>query len=236
MPSATFYNASGGLTFSSDGVTYSYIGRATQSSLVQPGAGSVSRSAGQSIYTIEWAGDIVVALPVKANGVTALLSTTKSGTTWTINVFKSNGTADSQALDAQEWTEVYVFGAPPAGASSVFMLYDASGNPVADLSRRPLTYKSLLHMNSGVIQWTPPALATVPAVLGWPVDYKANTSRIGLTSFYNSWVYSYGWQLGANGVIQRNAFAIRWAQDDGGTSPVDIINAIDAIYADVSGL
>jgi hypothetical protein len=235
MPSFTFFNPGGELTFSGDGLTYGYIGRATPYEISQPSSSVFVRSRGASTYKIDWPGDIVVALPVKSNGVTALLNMTQSGNTWTITVFKANGNSDSKSMDYQEYTEVYVFGLPVPGSGSVFMLYDVNGNPCADLTRQPLTYKARLHMDAGVISWDPPSAAVTPAILGWPDDYKTATSRDGATSFYNNWDYERGWQL-IGSSIMRLPYVTAWSRDDGGLSPSDFIYPIDAIYIDVNGL
>jgi hypothetical protein len=229
------YNASGELTMSFDGTTYGYIGKATLSSVGQASGGSITKVAGNSVYTIAWAADIIVALPVKANGTTALRNVSLSGGIWTITVHKGNGSFDANGFDIQEATEVYVFGAPVAGTDSIFMLYNANGVACADLSRRPLTYKSRVSIAANVLNWTLPGGVTTPAIVGTPSDRNI-TSVISSPQFINRY-QARGWQLNTGtGKIERNVFQNRWFKEDGGATPEDTIRSIEAILIDANGL
>lgn len=230
----TFYNPSGQLTLSGDGITYSYVGRATLSSVSQAGGNTTSKGSGGSTYTVNWAGDVLVALPVKSNGTTALTNLTRSGDTWTIVVHKGNGSFDADGFDVQEATEVYVFGAPAANATSTFMLYDINGVPCADLSRRPLTYKERISMSASTLEWAASIGAATPAIIGWPQDYNV-TSASAAPSFINR-TFARGWQLSNTGTVLRNTFLTRWVREDGGATPVDTIRPIDAMLIEVAGL
>lgn len=230
----TFYNSGGELTLSADGITYGFIGRATLSTISQASSGPVSRSAGSSVYSIDWGADILVALPLKANGTTALIGAGKSGTTWTITVHKGNGTFNVDGFDVQEATEVYVFGAPVAGTLSILNLFDVNGVVCADLSRQPLTYKGIVSMGANVLNAAIPA-AAVRAIVGSPCDYKVTSVTSG-ASFINR-IFGRGWQLNSStGRIERNQVLLSWAKDDGASSPVDEINPIDAILIEAAGL
>lgn len=234
MADFTFYNAGGELTLSADGITYSFIGRAALSTISQAGGSTKVKNHGGSSYTINWDADIIVALPLKTNGSTALTGTSKSGSTWTIGVHKGNGTFDANGFDVQEATEVYVFGAPVPGSLSMANLFDVNGVVCADLSRQPLTYKGIVSMGANVINAAIPA-ATVPAIVGAPCDYKVTTVQSG--AFYRNRIIARAWQLNSStGRLERNETVRTWLEDDGGYSPVDEINPIDAILIEASGL
>ena len=134
----TCYNNGGQLTLSSESVTYGYIGKATHVSTVPAGSTGTDDGNGYTTYTINWAGPIVVALPVLTNATTALLGMTQSGSTWTISVFCSGGSVDSLGFDTQRVAEVFVFGRPVSVSGYGMALYNAAGQLTGDLSRRPL--------------------------------------------------------------------------------------------------
>lgn len=232
MAEFTFFNASGELTLSADGITYGFIGRAALVSVGQAGGGSVTRGSGSSTYTITWAADIIVALPVKANGTTALVNTVRSGDTWTITVHKGSGAFDADGFDVQEATEVYVFGAPVPGTLSTFNLFDVNGVVCADLSRQPLTYKGIISMGAGVVSAAMPS-ASVPAIVGFPTDRQVTSASAAPQFIVRE--YSRGWQL-SGGTIQRNPYVTRWLRQDGGASPVDTIQPVNAILIEAAGL
>jgi len=226
-------NDSDELVISDRGITYGYLGRAALSVVTQAGGGSITKTPGQSVYTINWAGDIIVALPVKANGTTALRNISKSGNTWTISVHKGNGAFDVNGFDIQEATEVYVFGAPVLVGSFAAALYDDNGDVCADLTRQPLTYRARINIAVGSLSWGMPAGVTIPAIVGTPMDYNVTSVRDG--AFYIIRDQGRGWQLVA-GNIERNIFQNRWRREDGGVPAVDTIHQISAILIDASGL
>ncbi|PHV13902.1 hypothetical protein CSQ90_26070 [Janthinobacterium sp. BJB303] len=221
------------LVFSSSGITYSYVGMASFVSLAQATNGPILKGRGVSTYSIVWPGDILVALPVKANGTTSLINTTRSGDTWTILVHKGSGAFDANGFDIEEATEVYVFGSPGAAHGWGGWLYDASGNCVADLARIPLTWRARLTMGANVISWPLPGGVGVPAMVGWPMD--RNITSVRDSAFYINRYHGRGWQL-EGGSIVRNIYQDRWVREDGGASPVDLIRPIDAILIDASNL
>lgn len=221
------------LVFSDSGITYSYIGRASLVSVAQASGGQVTKGRGVSTYRIDWPGDILVALPVKANGTTSLINTTRSGNTWTILVHKGTGAIDANGFDIEEATEVYVFGTPGAQHGWGGWLYDASRNCVADLSRIPLTWRARPSMAANVTSWPVPGGVGVPAILGWPMD--RNVTSVRDTPFYINRYQARGWQLDGGNVV-RNIYQDRWVREDGGASPVDLVRPIDAILIDASNL
>jgi len=221
------------LVISDRGITYGYIGRAQLFGVAQAGGGTITKTPGQSVYTIDWAGDIVVALPVKANGTTALRNISKSGNTWTINVHKGNGAFDANGFDIQEATEVYVFGAPVLVPGFTAALYADDTSVCADLTRQPLTYRARINIAAGSLAWGMPAGVAIPAIVGTPMDY--NVTSVSDGAFYIIRNQGRGWQLVA-GTIQRNIFQNRWRREDGGASAVDTIRQISAILIDANGL
>jgi hypothetical protein len=231
----TFYNPSGELTFSGDAITYSYIGKATPTGISQAGTSSVSNTVGRSTYTITWDGDIVVALPLKTNGPQVVLSTVKSGSTWTIAVMKGNGSFDSNGFPTQEYTEVYVFGAPPSTATSQFMIYDVNGVPCGDLSRQPLLYKAIIALSSSVTDaWTPSPAITSPAVVGNPLGYRSTSVASG--SKWINRVWGFAWSLGTDGQISRGLYVNDWSSDDGPIAQTLVAVPGNAIITTVQGL
>lgn len=236
MAEFTFYNATTNeLTLSADGFTYGYIGRATLTNVAQATTGTITKTAGRSTYTIDWAADIIVALPLKSNGTTALLNMIRSGNTWTITVHKGNGATNADNFDIQEATEVYVFGMPVPGTLSTVNLFDVNGVVCADLSRQPLTYKAIISMGAGVLDVPMPGGASVPAIVGAPFDRFVTS--VAQSSLFINREHGRGWQLNAGtGRIERNVFLDRWTQEDGGASPVNDIYAINAILIEAAGL
>lgn len=230
---ARITNPGSELVFSGDGITYSYIGRASLVSVAQASGGSVTKGRGVSTYTITWPGDILVALPVKSNGTTSLINTTRSGSTWTILVHKGTGAVDANGFDIEEATEVYVFGAPGAVSGYGAFFFDAAGACVADLSKIPLTWRGRLTMAANVDTWALPGAVGVPAIVGWPMD--RNVTSVSDAPFFINRYQARGWQLSGGNVV-RYIYQDRWLREDGGASPVDIIRPIDAILIDASNL
>jgi hypothetical protein len=232
----TFYNTSDQLTLSADGLTYGYLGRASNASIVQPGTDPVLSKAGYSTYTIYWPGDILVVLPVKVNGPTALKDVSQSNGTWTITVFKATNTGNSLGLENQEYTEVYVFGAPYPGVDSICMLYDGNGNPSGDLSRPPLTVKGILSLdgNPANTTWGASGIPS-PGIIGSPLGGRATSNKFGTTQ-WNNRTYGYGWMLDGNGNIMRALINDTYSRDDGGISTYDYPLPVQAIVTSVAGL
>lgn len=203
------------LVLSDAGITYGYIGRAALVSVVQAGTGLVSATAGRSIYSIDWPGDILVALPVKANGTTEFRSATRTGNSWSIVVHKANGATTALGFDVQEATEVYVFGAPSAAAAAPWgvLIYDDNEKVCADLSRRPLAYKARIVMSDPLVSWTMPPGSYVPAIIGNPIGGTRTSVRTGAVHVIRT--YSSGWTLEASGELAILLYQDRREQDDG---------------------
>lgn len=203
------------LVLSDAGITYGYVGRARLVAVVQPETNVVSATAGGSTYTIDWPGDILVALPVKANGSTKFRSATRAGNTWTIVVHKASGVVTALGFDVQEATEVYVFGAPSAATAGSWgcVLYDDNENVCADLSRRPLAYKARIVMLDPLADWSVPAGNYVPAVIGNPIGSSRTSVKSGAVHVIRS--YSTGWIMGASGTLAILSYQDRREQDDG---------------------
>lgn len=209
----TFYNPSGDLTFSDSGFIYSYIGLATATGIVQAGTDPIENYTGYSTYTITWAGDIVVVLPVKTNGATTIVDVSQSGTTWTITVMKSDGTTDSLGFSVQEYTEVYVFGTPSSTATSQFMIY-SNGVPSGDLSKQPFFCKGLLSLSNSTSDntWTPPSTISSPGILGASACYRKSSAASG-----SRWInkeFGYAWLLNGDGSISRVQYLTSWNNDE----------------------
>lgn len=228
-------NPNNELVFSDSGITYGYIGRASLVSVSQASGNTVAKTQGLSQYTIDWPGDILVALPVKANGSTSLIATAQSGNTWTISVHKGNGSFDADGFDIEESTQVYVFGAP-VGPRSGFgaWIYNPAGTMVADLSKIPLTWRGRLMMAANVTTWAMPAALSVPAVIGWPLDRNV-TSAVSAPSYINRY-QARGWRLSDSTTISRELYQNIWLREDGGDTATDLIRRVDAILIDASNL
>lgn len=218
---------------SMDGITYSYIGRASLVSVQQSSANALGET-GKSTYSAYWPGDIVVALPAKTNGTTTLLGYTRSGDTWTIEVHKGNGSVDANGFDIEEATEVYCFGAPAPTADSIIMLYNVNGVPCADLTRRPLTFAARIVLPANVTDWAPPVATSVPAVLGWPSDRLTTSSGSGFQVANNT--FGRGWQLSPTGHLVRNPYLMFRHVDDFAFQSVDQIRPLNAILIEAAGL
>lgn len=229
-------NPSGQLVLSSDGITYGYIGKAT---LVAVGGSTIttnSHYAGNSTYTITWAGDLVVALPVKTAGTSKLLSLTKVGSVWTIEVHSGNGSLDADGFEVEAETEVFCFGSPVAVSGYGMALYDAAGVLAGDLSRMPIPVKALLSMAAGATSWSIPSGMTKPALIGWPFDEKDTStgSAPNITNTY--YLRGWRWDTGAGTVVRELYLHERELFTDATTFVHDTIGKIDAVLIEANGL
>jgi hypothetical protein len=231
----TFYNPNNELTFSADGITYSYVGQASATGIVQAGSDPIENYCGSSTYTISWAGDIVVVLPLKTNGPTVLVETTQSGSTWTITVMKGNGTLDALGFPVQEYTEVYVFGAPPSTATSQFMIYDVNGVLSGDLSRRPLLSKGILTLSADPLNhtWTPPSPISSPGIMGVPYGYNTSSTQSGM---WTNKTLAYAWILETSGAVTRTTYQTAWTKDEASIGNSVNLFPAAAIMTTVAGL
>lgn len=236
---ATFLNASGGLTFSGDGITYSYIGQAAFLSLSQMYYDNASSSnrGGFSTYSIYWRGDILVVLPVNSAGISIVksLGFDSANNKWTIEVYCGNGQQSSFGYETQVQATVHVFGAPTLESigGAQFTLYDPNGNPCADLMRRPLTTKGLLYMPSGVMAVACPAGPV--GILGACGDYyyEYPSDQGGYTAVYKcrGWHYNAG-----TGQIERKLLTYQSLRTQIPKSTFDSNPAASAIFVDLNGL
>lgn len=227
------YNSSGGLTLSSDGRTYGYIGRATWVSTSQPPTGLSIGENGHSTYTISWAGDIVVALPIKTNGGTALIGKSQAGSTWTITVHKGTGSLNSMGFDVEEATEVYVFGAPVSAPAYGLVLYNSASVLAADMTRRPLTFDKYLSFAASTSTAAFSGLTT-PAVIG--IDPWEELTNLAFdATFYDNRTYHGAWKMGA-GVLQRTTFQTYFESSPDQQGASNVVPATNAILIEASGL
>lgn len=234
----TFENDGGELTFSESGLIYSFVGRATFVGITAPGDNPTSSFAGYSTYTIVWPGEIAVVLPVKANGATLLRGVTRTGNTWTINVYKGSENSNSLGFDIQEQTEVYVFGMPSAEQAGEWglFLFDDAGNITADLSRRPLTFKARIATADPHDEWPFPPGSYVPAILGSPGG-GSRYAAPGPNNLYNIRESVVGWQINSStGRLYQSEFLSTYRRDDAPGSTYTLLRPSNAILIDVTGI
>lgn len=235
-------NPSNELTFSSDGLTYGYIGKATLSSVTQPQAGvdgTPFLQTGFSTYTITWPGDILVALPAKAisvNSLSRLVNITQAGSTWTITVHNGDGTVDGQGFQNQASTEVFVFGRPTSVSGYGMALWDAAGSLSADLSRRPIPVKSRIQLAGGTTSWAMPGGMVKPLVIGWPADERQSGSPGPGPSKTNRFFLGGWWWDSANGLLKRSHYLDNRSVDDTQQGNLTTFLPIDAILIEGNAL
>lgn len=231
-----FENGSGGLTLSSEGQTYGYIGQATYVSILQPPTGvTLAESSGYSTYTIDWPGQIIVALPVKTNGGTALLDMQQSGSTWTITVHKGTGSLNSLGFDVEEATEVYVFGRPTSVSGWGVALYNQAGVLTGDLSRRPLTFDRYLTFAANVVNASFSGLS-IPAVIGQATWYETVSLPYDST-FNDNRQYWGAWKWNSTlGILQRTTFQYYYDRSVDFIGGSTFLPAVNAIVMDASSL
>jgi hypothetical protein len=224
------------LTFSDSGYVYSFVGRASLVSVTQPGTDPAGASAGFSTYTIEWAGDITVALAVKANGATKITNVSRVGNTWTITAFKSTGATNALGLHVQEATEVFVFGAPLPATTDVWgvFIFDDAGNLTGDLSRQPLTFRGRVNVDA-FTNWPMPAGSYVPAMVGGPPGSSRTATNEG--GFYRIRESEVGWRLTSDGTaMYQDLYLTRYYRDDAPGETYTRRAQSLALLIDVTGL
>lgn len=229
------YNGSDQLTLSSDSFTYGYIGKAAHSVTVSPGTDPVIAYNGYSEYTITWAADIIVALPVLTDALTALISVSQAGSVWTVRVFCSGGSVDSFGFDSQRTTEVFVFGRPTAVSGYGLALYDASGQLTGDLSRRPLAVSEFKEFGSTDVL-RPLTGYTKPAIIGGDTtETQESTGPSG-----GVWIHKRsegGWRWDSGGTqLGRGTYQTERLQEDIPLANTITRYAVDAIIIEASGL
>lgn len=226
-------NAQGELTISDSGITYGFIGRANLISVTQAGTSGDFDATGRSTYGITWAGDIVVALPLKMNGSTALKSVTRSGNSWTIEVHKSNGTVDALGFDNQEATEVYVFGAPTGASGFGCALYASTGEVVADFNRRPIICAGRVSVTQ-TADWAIPGGVSVPLIIGNPTGASSTSTSSG--SFWITKSYTTAWRLSSTMLIGISLYMTFRSRDDGVGQRFNSSRSANALLVEGRGL
>jgi hypothetical protein len=235
-------NASTGeLTISSEAYTFGYLGKATfVSSTPAQNVDSLSSTSGYSTWTFTSSGPILVALGLKSSGQTgvALLSMSKSGSTWTITTYdggtgsvspSSGGTYDAQNTT----TDVYVFGFPGSLPAFGVALYNAAGTLTGDLSRMPLTPASRIALADSVLATTIPVL-TKPAIIGKPW-YEQKTSSGSGVSYVNQG-YRGMWHWTGDNQLHRAEYLDSYENSDSGVTPSLFRGACTGILIEANGL
>lgn len=155
------FNSSGELTFSSESQTLRYIGQATLVGTTP----STSTQAGFATYTINWAGGyIAVGTLIPTSAATAVAITDISyslnppwvgNTTWTITVKRANGSLNAQGFPDPGAPAVHVWGYVSLVPNNYgLVVYNQSGNPVADLSFQPLSFAARAEFAAGSLNST----------------------------------------------------------------------------------
>lgn len=230
----TCYNdTTGELTMSDSGSTYSYIGIASRVSITQAGAGA-SITSGRSVYTIDWPGDIIVAIPLVEGRAATLRSTVRSGNTWTITVMYSLGSTDSNGFTNQDWTNVYVFGAATVPSGWGIAIYDDLGNICADLTRPPLTYTARISSDGSSAYPIPPGIVS-PAIIGYGSGYRTTSTGPIAGGLWQNSIYVSAWSL-ISGYLNLSNFKTRQDNDDIRITVVNIIRPANALLVDLSKL
>ena len=234
------WNNGGGLTFSSDGKVYSYLGRATLSSVTQaPNDININEAYnGFSSYSFTHAGDILVALPLKTYGATALIGTQRVGNTWVIEVFSSTGAVNSMGFDIQEATTPFIFGEPLTATGFGLAIYNEAGQLTGDLTRRPLTFDRYVEFNANSGQSAIAAGIALPAILGIDTQIaQTNTPYEPLLMTYQNRLYFGGWRLSADGLaVQRVIWQHEFMRSTEQFTAYQTVPATAALVIETNGL
>lgn len=238
----TMTNGSNGLTLSSDGRVYGYLGQATHVQTIQP-PGPMSGTlgwpnlgeCGYSVYTFTWAGSIVVAVPAKTNGTTAVLEMFQTGSVWTIYVHKGTGATNAIGFDVQEVTQVYVFGMPTAASGYGVAVYNSAGTLTGDLSRRPFAFDRYLSFAANVGSASFSGLTT-PAVVGMPI-WQQNAVQPYDETFNDNRIYYGAWRWNStSGLLLRQLFLYTFERDELDIGGTNLMPATSAILIEANGL
>jgi hypothetical protein len=229
-------NAGNELTFSSDGYVYGYIGKAVLQSITPPGTDPIGASCGFSTYTIEWPGDIIVAVGLPSNGLgTRLNSRSKVGTTWTITVFNILfGAADSLGFRPQVAADVYVWGLPTTTPPYGLAIYNAAGVLAGDLSRRPLSFNERVVIPGSDLS-TSIQPYTAPAVIGYTGGWRGTS--VFDSPFWINRIFTGAWMWESGlGLLSRPMRQTVYFRDDGPAAVFDAAHASNALLLEASGL
>jgi hypothetical protein len=229
------FNDGGEYTISADAYTYGYIGKASFTTLTNPGTDPNEAGAGGSFYTINWPGQIVCAIPIKANGATVLVDQAQSGDTWTVKIHKATGAYTAFGFEEQEQTEVFVFGAPTAVSGWGCAMWNQAGQLTADLSRRPLAVGKFMTLAEGVLEGGAISGFTKPAIIGGDatrIITRAPTGALWINKlFYGAWRWNQ-----AAGRLERERFLVIRTRDDGPFAPEEAYPPSAAILIEAAGL
>lgn len=231
----TARNTSGELTFSSDGMVFGYIGKATNTAVAQAGTSGVDDFAGYSTYTITWAGAIIVVLPLEINKPVALRSVSQSGSTWTITVHHGTGSLDAQGFNVESAVDVFVFGAPTSVSGWGAAIRNSAGTLTGDLSRRPLFFNQLIDFTSGQITATIGSY-TKPAFIGYEPSLIVTTQNVGGPTPWLNRIVSGGWTLGTSTRLDRASILSNRLKDDGPLTPSTSRPAVGVVLIEADGL
>lgn len=234
---ARFTNGADELTFSDDAWHPKYLGKATYVSTTAPATSGDTTDYGYQTYTITYSGQIVPVLKLTNTRFTRLMGMSQSGSTWTITLINTSSTLDARGFGTQFTTDVFVFGFPlsPVGPAGM-LLFRADGSLAADLSTRPLSFRHRLALGSGAASIAVPAALTVPAVMGYPDDFRRQVSgsspntKVGLDSA--------GWTISTDGLTLSRAFVrMRYADPvDADPPPTTTYRPTTAYLVEANGL
>ena len=231
------YNDAGQLTLASDGFIFGYIGKATLSFVQQADTTGVDDFWGFSRYTITWAGRIIVALPLSLNKPRNLISASKSGSTWTIDVFSGTGALDAQGFGVQESCEVFVFGQPLSASGFGMAIYNEDGVLTGDFSRKPLFFDRILTFATDQISQSLTGI-TKPAFIGVETTWQRTTEPLsggGATPWLNRNLFG-TWMTESGNLISRFSALQNRFRDDG-TWPTFLLRpAVDVVLIEANGL
>lgn len=186
----------GDLVVSSDAHGLYCVGKAAlQGSVVQASgsatAGNPGRTWGYSTYRIAHAGPIIAAIDLPLNKRVGIISVTQPlAGTWDILCYCGD-TADSYGFDTVQYAiDVWAFGtAQTALDSSIFRIWDSSGNLSHDFSRPNLLFPRAYVLSTGT-GVTIPSL-TRPVALGTPTSNQSFDQSVGT----NHWAALYTRQM-----------------------------------------
>lgn len=224
-------NPSGQLVVSSDGLFPGYLGKATLVSTVQDDGAT----SGYSTFTFSHAAQIIPVLKLVDQRSTFLQNLSFASGVWTILVHHAGSPSGTEGFKTQYAPEVFVWGVPAAVSGWGMAIYDATGNPTGDLTKKPLIVAQQ-------INWTstdgPEALAagiTTPGIIGQMADWRRQSFPVGAT--WNVGYDSGAWFLNGTDIARSFSRIQWWPTEDtdlGGTALLQ--QAATALIVDVAGL
>jgi len=200
-------NNSGELTLSSEAYTFCYLGKATLASLVHYTGTVDSSAAGYSTWTFNSSGPIIAALGL-GSSQGRILSTTQSGSTWTITVIDYGAGTEGPAGATYSYgvprsnSDVYVFGLPSVASLPAYgvALYNSAGLLTADLSKQMLSPKARASLGTGSSTIAGLPTFTKPAIVGSPAYQRFDTTASG--SFWINEMYLGLWSFSGTSLVR----------------------------------